>query len=68
MLVLTRRPNEKLIVGDGIIVAVLSIRGQTVKLGITAPESVPIYREEVFGTIDKGDRTTRPWPSNREVV
>lgn len=68
MLVLTRRLNEKLIVGNGIIVTVLSIRGRTVKLGITAPESVPIYREEVFGTIDEEDRRTRRWPTNRGIV
>lgn len=68
MLVLARRPNEKLILGNAIVVTVLSIRRRHVKLGITAPENVPIYREEVLGSSAKEDRTRRRRPRNRESV
>lgn len=68
MLVLTRRLNEKVVVGNGIIAPVLSIRGRTVKLGITAPEGVPIYREEVFGSTDKERRPRSHRPRSEEIV
>lgn len=47
MLVLTRRPDEALIIGDDIEVVVLDITGNKVKLGIDAPEDVEILREEL---------------------
>jgi carbon storage regulator len=48
MLVLSRRRDESVMVGDLIEVSVLSIKGGKVKLGITAPESVPVFRKEVY--------------------
>ena len=47
MLVLTRRNGESLLITKNICVCVLGIKGNQVRLGITAPEGVPIYREEV---------------------
>ncbi len=51
MLILTRRIGERLCIGDDVSVAVLSIHGSQVRLGITAPNSVPVHREEVFERI-----------------
>ena len=51
MLVLTRRRNETLVIGDDIEVRIVSIAGSHVQLGITAPKSVPIYRKEVYFAI-----------------
>ena len=51
MLVLTRKPGQSIIIGDGIEVQVLSVAGEKVRLGITAPKDVGIYRNEVHERI-----------------
>ncbi|MEK7466936.1 MAG: carbon storage regulator CsrA [Planctomycetota bacterium] len=48
MLVLTRGKDEAIIIGDGIEVTVLEVKGDKVKLGIAAPPSVPVHRKEVW--------------------
>ena len=48
MLVLTRKPGQRIMIGDEIEVAVLSTSGEKVRIGITASKDVPIYREEVY--------------------
>jgi carbon storage regulator len=48
MLVLSRKQNERIIIGDNIEVTVIEIRGDRVKLGFIGPSEVPIHREEVF--------------------
>ena len=52
MLVLTRKPGQSILIGDGIEVQVLSTAGEKVRLGITAPREVPIFRNEVKDRID----------------
>lgn len=44
---LTRRPDQRIVIGDDIVVTVLEIKGDTVRLGIDAPRSVRVHREEV---------------------
>ncbi len=51
MLVLTRKLNQKIMIGDSIEVMVVEIRGDRVRLGIAADKSVPIHREEVYNAI-----------------
>lgn len=48
MLVLTRKEGETIHIGDDIIIEVSAIRGDKVKIGITAPASVPVHRSEVY--------------------
>jgi carbon storage regulator len=48
MLVLTRRSNQSIMIGDDIEVSVLSIMGDKVRLGIDAPTSVPVFRTEIY--------------------
>ena len=48
MLRITRRAGERVILGDDVIIEVTEIRGQTVRLGIDAPRSVTVYREEIW--------------------
>ena len=48
MLVLTRSANQSIMIGDDIVVTVLEVRGEHVRIGIQAPRSVPVYREEVI--------------------
>ena len=51
MLVLTRKIDESIVIGDLIVLTVLAIDGEQVKLGINAPREVPILRQEVFQAV-----------------
>ena len=53
MLALTRKKGESLIVNNNIEITVLEIRGDQIKLGISAPKEVPVYRKEVYLQIEK---------------
>ena len=48
MLVLSRKPDESIMIGDDIQVSVVDVRGDKVRLGITAPKSVPVHRFEIY--------------------
>ena len=48
MLVLTRKTNQSIMIGDEIEVSVLAIMGEKVRIGIEAPRSVPVFRKEVY--------------------
>ena len=48
MLVLTRRVNERIVIGDNIVVTVLEVHGEQVRLGIDAPREIKVSREEVI--------------------
>ena len=48
MLVLTRKTNQSIMIGDEIEVSVLSVSGEKVRIGIQAPREVPIFRKEVY--------------------
>ena len=56
MLVLARRLNESIMIGDEIEVVVIDIKGDQVKLGIAAPRSVPVFRREVYQAIQEENR------------
>lgn len=51
MLILTRRVGETLMIGDGVEITVLGIKGQQARLGIKAPRDVAVHREEIFRRI-----------------
>jgi carbon storage regulator len=51
MLVLTRRIGESLVIGDNVTMTVLGIKGQQVRIGIDAPQDVPVHREEIYTRI-----------------
>ena len=53
MLALSRKKNEAIVIGNNIEITVLEVRGDQVKLGISAPKEVPIYRKEVYAQIQK---------------
>jgi len=57
MLVLSRKRDEKILIGENVVVTVVSIRGNKVKLGIEAPDEVPVHRAEVAAAIHSDGRT-----------
>jgi len=66
VLVLSRRPDEAILIGDDIQVIVVGVRGGQVRLGITAPHDVPVHRKEVYDAIRRdGGTGSRPGPSDR---
>lgn len=56
MLVLTRRANQSIMIGHEIVVTVLEVRGDQVRLGINAPRSVDVHREEVFASLQQANQ------------
>ena len=56
MLALSRKANESIVIGNDIEVTILEIKGEQVKIGITAPKSVPVYREEVYAQIKDANK------------
>ncbi|MCI8280992.1 MAG: carbon storage regulator CsrA [Lachnospiraceae bacterium] len=56
MLALTRRKGEALVVNNNIEITVLEIRGDQIKIGISAPREVPIYRKEVYLQIQEENK------------
>ena len=60
VLVLTRKGNQSIMIGDDIEVSVLAIMGEKVRIGIEAPRSVPVYRKEVYVEIQRdGEKEER---------
>ena len=55
MLVLTRKSNQSIMIGDDIEVSVLAIMGEKVRIGIEAPRSIPVFRKEVYLEIRRDD-------------
>jgi carbon storage regulator len=51
MLIITRRPGEKIVLGDDVIVEVMEVSGQTVRIGIDAPQELSVYREEIWAAV-----------------
>jgi carbon storage regulator len=56
MLVLTRRTKQSIMIGDDIELSVLSVSGEKVRIGIEAPDEVPIFRKEIYARI-AGERS-----------
>ena len=56
MLVLTRKVNQSIIIGDEIEVIVLEVRGEQIRLGIKAPRSVIVHRKEIYEQIQEENR------------
>lgn len=56
MLVLTRKIDESIIIGDNIKITVVDVRNDQVKLGIDAPREIPVHREEIYREIQEENR------------
>jgi carbon storage regulator len=66
MLVLTRKRNESIVIGDDIEVSVLSVSGEKVRIGIEAPRDVPVFRKELY--IEIQQQRLEAGTSGREEV
>lgn len=64
MLILSRKVNERIMIGDTIEISVVEIRGDQVKLGIAAPRSVSVHRKEVFDSIQAENRAAVQLPTD----
>jgi carbon storage regulator len=56
MLVLTRRPGESVMIGDEVVITVLEVRGDVIRLGIRAPRTIQVHREEVYRELQAANR------------
>ncbi len=59
MLILTRKAGESITIGDNIRVIILELKGNQVRIGIDAPRSIPVYREELFRMIHAREAAAR---------
>jgi carbon storage regulator len=60
MLILTRRVGETLMIGDSVTVTILGVKGNQVRVGITAPKDVAVHREEIFQRIGREAAASAP--------
>jgi carbon storage regulator len=66
MLVLTRKTNQSIMIGDDVEVSVLAVSRDKIRLGITAPRDVPVFRKEVYLSI-KGEQMSSDGDAHEEV-
>ena len=56
MLVLSRHRDESIMIGDDVVITIVDIRGDKVRLGIDAPQDIPVHRQEVYDAIQRENR------------
>jgi carbon storage regulator len=56
VLIITRRPGERIMIGDEVVVEVMEIVGNSVRIGVQAPRSVAVYREEIYAAVRDENR------------
>jgi carbon storage regulator len=66
MLILSRRPGESLTIGDDVVVTVVSVSGNQIRLGITAPREVRVLREEIYRAIREEDQVAGRTPDSKK--
>ena len=66
MLILTRKTQETINIGDDIEITVLGIRGGQVRIGVKAPHNVQVHREEIYNRIKEGNRETLRTPKKEQ--
>jgi len=71
MLILTRRVGETVMIGDEVTVTVLGVKGNQVRIGVNAPKTVAVHREEIFERIKRegdADQAAEPSSSSRAAI
>jgi carbon storage regulator len=67
MLRISRRAGERIMLGDNTVIEILEVRGQTVRLGIDAPRSIPVYREEIWLEVKKENQAAAEAAASAEL-
>ena len=67
MLVLTRKPNQSIMIGDEIEISVLSVVGEKVRIGIHAPQDVPVFRTEIYVEVSREQTGGDDTPPGQDV-
>ena len=60
MLVLSRQKDESIVIGDNVEIIIVDVRGDKVRLGITAPKEISVHRREVYDAIQREKETAKP--------
>ncbi len=68
MLILSRKMNEKIMIGEDIVLSIIEIRGDQVKIGVDAPKSVKVFRQEVYEAIKNENRAAATSNTNLETL
>ena len=69
MLVLSRHRDESIMIGDDVVVTIVDIRGDKVRLGIDAPQSIPVHRQEVYEAIKReNEKASRLGPAETRDI
>lgn len=68
MLVLSRRPQQSLLIGHDVVVTVLEVNGDTVRIGIKAPADVDIHREEIYRELQKANQDSAARPGSAAAL
>jgi carbon storage regulator len=63
MLVLSRKRDERIVIGDNIVITVVEVRGDKVRLGIEAPTEVPVHRQEVLDAMRRNSEQEKAPPA-----
>ena len=64
MLIITRRAGQKIMLGDDITLEVMEIVGNSVRLGVAAPKSLPVYREEIWAAVKEENQAAAQAEAN----
>ena len=67
MLILSRKIDEKIQIGDDITITIIDIHGEQVKIGVEAPKSIKVFRQEVFEAIQKENKAAAVEQSNSQM-
>lgn len=67
MLILSRKTDEKIKIGDEITITIIEVRGDQVKVGVEAPKDVKVFRQEVFNAIKNENKSAAKIPSAENI-
>lgn len=67
MLILSRKTNQKILIGDDIEITIIEVRGDQVKIGIKAPQEIQVFRQELYKEIQAENKSATMFPSQTSL-